>query len=147
MAVSHWKVEGVFTEKEHQAFNALCDALSNSAWATEEDIAVVMRFSEMLSPLPEIPALTLSGGALSEFGRHEAVEEYRLWMHPMDGEDFYLRDEDRSCLETTRSQLLEDRKQDGYMFYSKLELAQVEEVVAVVWDDEKERYREVVIDC
>lgn len=39
-----------------------------------------------------IPALTLSGGKLSEFGGLKAVKEFRVWVHPKAGGDDSYKD-------------------------------------------------------
>lgn len=78
----------------------------------------------------QIPALCLSGGRLSDFGG-KAVE-YRVWIHSFDGDDFYYRSKNLKAVVAKRKELLK-----------KYPL--VEPVIAVVFDKNYKRYREVVI--
>lgn len=84
----------------------------------------------------EIPALTKSGGLLSQFGGKEAVLEYRVWIHYRSGgDDEYIVESDLARLQKARKRLLKDDQ-----------IALVEQPLAVVWDDKHEDYREVCID-
>jgi len=90
----------------------------------------------MKEKIKEIPALTKSGGLLSEFGGKKAVLEYRVWIHYHDGgDDEYYVNDDLDALLETRKELLGDKK-----------IVLVEQPLAVVWDDKCEDYREVCID-
>ena len=82
-----------------------------------------------------IPALTLSGGKLSEFGR---VVRYRIWVHYRDGNDdsyYEFMPNELKKAKLFREKLLKDKR-----------FAIVEPVIAVVWDEKFRKYREVVID-
>ena len=84
----------------------------------------------------EIPALTKSGGLLSNHGGAKSVIEYRLWVHYHDGgDDKYFESNDLNALLEKIKKLLEDKK-----------IAIVEQPVAVVWDDKHQDHREVCID-
>ena len=83
----------------------------------------------------EIPALTKSGGLLSKFGGKKAVLEYRIWVHDKVAEDMYFKRNNLKELIKMRKQLLKDEK-----------IAEVEQPLAVVWDDKCQDYREVCID-
>ena len=84
----------------------------------------------------EIPALTKSGGLLSEFGGQGAVLEYRIWVHYHDGRsDEYITNDNLGDLLKERKDLLKDK-----------EVVIVEQPLAIVWDDKVEDYREVCID-
>jgi hypothetical protein len=86
--------------------------------------------------IKEIPALTKSGGLLSEFGGVGVVLEYRIWVHYHDGRsDEYYTNDDLDALLETREELLKDK-----------EIIIVEQPLAIVWDDKCDDYREVCID-
>lgn len=85
-----------------------------------------------------VPAATLSGGKLSAFVRKGAqVVEWRVWVHPGQGDDFYFRFEREDFDEAVA---LRAEKAENSQY------ALVEPVIAVVWDEEQQAYREVVID-
>lgn len=86
-----------------------------------------------------IPALTLSGGKLSEFGGKKAVKEYRIWVHRKAGGD----DEYSVFPPTTTMTHLRNAVRAGR---STGRFSKVEAPVAVVWDPKYKKYREVVID-
>jgi len=79
-----------------------------------------------------IPALCLSGGRLSEFGK---AVEYRVWIHPKQGEDKFYRGKSIEQALKKRSEFINDPN-----------LAIVEPVIAVVYDKKFKKYREVQID-
>jgi|GEM_PF-4555627 len=81
----------------------------------------------------KIPTLCLSGGRLSDF-EWKAVE-YRVWIHPNQGEDSFYR-----------SQSIEETLKKRSEFINNPDLAEVEPVIAVVYDKRFKRYREVQID-
>lgn len=81
----------------------------------------------------KIPALCLSGGKLSEFGGRAA--EYRVWIHPKQGENSFYR-----------SQSLEQALKKRAEFINDPDLAMLELVIAVVYDKKFRKYREVQID-
>ena len=84
----------------------------------------------------EIPALTKSGGMLSEFGGKKSVLEYRVWFHYHDGrEDDFIVDSNLRNIQRRRKTLLE-----------RMDLIKVEQPLAVVWDEKHKDYREVRID-
>jgi hypothetical protein len=83
----------------------------------------------------KIPALCLSGGRLKDFGGHRKVAEYRFWIHPNNGDDFYYRSESIQELKQKRKKLLGNKK----------DYALVEPVIAVVFDERFRKYREVVV--
>jgi len=80
----------------------------------------------------KIPALCLSGGKLSEFGK---AVEYRVWIHPKEGEDIFYRSQSIEAALKKRSKFINDPN-----------LAMVEPVIAVVYDKKFKKYREVQID-
>jgi len=83
-----------------------------------------------------IPALTLSGGKLSQFGGLKAVKEFRIWVHPKSGGDDYYY-----VYKTI------DGARSGYSRLKKNKsFARVEIPCAVVRDKRYKKYREVVID-
>jgi len=82
----------------------------------------------------KIPALCLSGGRLSEFGGK--VVEYRVWIHPKQGENSFYR-----------SQSLEQALKKRSEFINDPDLAIVEPLIAVVYDRKFKKYREVQIDA
>lgn len=90
----------------------------------------------MNKEIKEIPAMTKSGGLLSEFGGKKSVLEYRVWFHYHDGRDdeYYISDNLDDLLQE-RKGLLKDK-----------EIVLVEQPLAVVWDDKYEDYREVCVD-
>ena len=81
----------------------------------------------------KIPLFTLSGGRLSEFGK---PVRYRIWVH-------YAEDKDDGCYEFMPNEL-----EKANSFRKKLlkdkRFAIVEPIIAVVWDRQFKRYREVV---
>jgi hypothetical protein len=79
------------------------------------------------------PAFCLSGGRLSEFG-NKAVE-YRVWVHPQEGDDYFFRGKNLEKLLEKQAELLRDPK-----------YALVEPIIAVVYDKKFKKYREVQID-
>ncbi len=81
----------------------------------------------------KIPAGTLSGGLLSDFGGHKVVKEYRVWYHPEEGDDGYKTS---STFKGIRRIWKALKKEEPY----------VEPPLAVIWDKVKGKYREVVID-
>lgn len=81
----------------------------------------------------KIPALCLSGGRLSEFGGRAV--EYRVWIHPKQGEDSFYRSQSIEEALKKRSEFLDDPS-----------IAMVEPVIVVVYDRKFKRYREVQID-
>jgi hypothetical protein len=84
-----------------------------------------------------IPALTLSGGALSKFGGKKAVKEYRVWVHPKGGgDDYYYSFKVEADIPSIRRALAGEAKKGN----------KIEKTLAVVWDKKNKRYREVVID-
>lgn len=82
-----------------------------------------------------IPALCLSDGRLKDYGGHKKVAEYRFWVHPNVGDDFYYRSESRKTLQPIRRKLV--RNKNAY--------PTVEPIIAVVFDEKFKKYREVVI--
>lgn len=78
-----------------------------------------------------IPSLTLSGGRLSDFDK---VKQYRIWVHPKTGDDYYYTFKNEAELKQVREQI----KKDNPLY--------VEKPIAVVWDKKNKKYREVVID-
>jgi len=83
-----------------------------------------------------ISALTLSGGKLSDFGA-KAIREWRIWCHPIAGDDFYYRFPPSKFAEAieTRAKLLKDES-----------IVEVEPIIAVVWDEESKDFREVIVE-
>jgi hypothetical protein len=81
----------------------------------------------------KIPAMCLSGGKLSEFGGK--AFEYRIWIHPKQGEDKFYR---------TKS--IENALKKRSEFINNPDLAIVEPIIAVVYDKRFKKYREVQID-
>lgn len=93
-----------------------------------------------ISGFAEIPALTLSGGMLSDFGGKKEVLEYRIWIHGRDGrldlnQGAYFYGNNLQELLKMRKELLKDKK-----------IFKVEQPVAIVWDKKHRDYREVLID-
>lgn len=80
----------------------------------------------------KIPALCLSGGKLSDFAK---AVEYRVWIHPKQGEDKFYR-----------SQSIEEALKKRSEFINNPDLAIVEPIIAVVYDKKLKKYREVRID-
>jgi hypothetical protein len=82
-------------------------------------------------PRGGIPALTLSGGRLKRFAD---AKEYRVWVHPRSGDDFYY------SFQSPLSAL-------GYAVkaHSSGDYVRVEKPLAVVWDSAKGDWREVDI--
>jgi len=78
----------------------------------------------------QIPALTVGGGVLNK--KEDAVE-YRVWVHPADGgDDYYIAKKDYyDALQEWR-----ELKGTGH---------NVEPVLAVVWDNKFQDFREVAI--
>lgn len=83
----------------------------------------------------KIPALCLSGGKLKDFGGHKKALEYRVWVHPNEGDDFCYRSENIKTLRQTRRKLLRNKR--AYPI--------VEPIIAVVFDERFKKYREVLI--
>ncbi len=81
----------------------------------------------------KIPIFTLSGGRLSEFGR---PVRYRIWVH-------YAEDKDDGCYEFKPNEL-EKAKSFRKKLLKDKRFAIVEPIIAVVWDKQFKRYREVV---
>lgn len=79
--------------------------------------------------MARIPALTLSGGRLSEFGGIKAVKEFRVWVHPAKGDDYYF------AFKTLTGAVKKHRSMR----------ARSEPPIAVVYDKRYRKYREVVI--
>ena len=79
-----------------------------------------------------IPALTLSGGKLSEFGGLKAVKEFRVWVHPKAGDVFYYVYRTHAAAKS------------GQKLAAKQ--GRAEKPIAVVWDIKHGKYREVMID-
>mgnify|MGYP001041663533 CR=1 FL=1 len=79
-----------------------------------------------------MPALTLSGGKLNDFGK---PVRYRIWVH-------FREDKDDGYYEFLPGEL-----EKANLFRKKLlkdkRYAIVEPVIAVVWDKKFKRYREV----
>lgn len=75
----------------------------------------------------EVPALTLSGGTLKEFGNNPL--EYRVWLH---GEEDYY--------ETF------DTYEKAKKFAKKKHNAHAESPLAVVWDSKYNGFREVAVE-
>ena len=89
--------------------------------------------------MPRIPALTLSGGKLSEFGGHKAAKEYRVWCHPAKGgDDYFYPFKTFAGAKNAYSRLASRKKSMG--------IIRVETPCAVVFDSRYHKYREVVID-
>lgn len=89
--------------------------------------------------MPRIPALTLSGGKLSEFGGHKGAKEYRVWCHPAKGgDDFYFAYKTLVGAKNAYAKIARKKKSMG--------LIRVESPCAVVYDKRYRKYREVVID-
>lgn len=80
--------------------------------------------------MARIPGLTLSGGKLSEFGGLKAVKEFRVWIHPGKGDDYYYA-----------YKTLEGAVRKYRSFRTR-----AEHPLAVVWDKRYKKYREVKID-
>jgi len=87
-----------------------------------------------MNKVRKIPALTLSGGRLSDF--KSRVVSYRIWVYfreeREDGYYDFLPNEFRKA-KVFRKLLLKDKK-----------YAQIEPVIAVIWDRKFKRYREVL---
>jgi len=81
-----------------------------------------------------IPSLTLSGGKLSEF---KEVKAFRFWLHGRDGEDRYMEFEPEDLPEAIRERQ-KARKNEFWI--------EVEPIIAVVFDEKFNRFREVIID-
>lgn len=81
----------------------------------------------------KIPAMCLSGGKLSDFSGKAA--EYRVWVHPYRGDDCFFRNKNLIKALEKRAELLKDSQ-----------IALVEPVIAVVYDERFKKYREVQID-
>ena len=85
--------------------------------------------------MEKIPALTLSGGKLSEF--EGKVVAYRIWVHPREGGDSYCEfgPNQLEKAKSVRKVLLNDPR-----------FIKVEPIIAIVYDKRYKKYREVVID-
>jgi len=77
-----------------------------------------------------IPALILAGGKLSNFGGMKAVKEFRVWVHPTSGDDYYY------AYKTLAGAVRKHRSMK----------ARSESPLAVVRDKNYRKYREVMID-
>lgn len=82
-------------------------------------------------PGGRIPALILSGGRLKRFSD---AEEYRVWVHPKSGDDFYF-------VATTPLNAL----RIAASLKSSGKYSRVEKPLAVVWDAAEHNFREVVV--
>lgn len=82
-------------------------------------------------PRYQIPALTMSGGRLK---RPEDAVEFRVWVHPKDGDDFYY----------SYKRISEARLESERMRASG-EFAKVEKPLAVVWDNKFQNFKEVAL--
>ena len=80
-----------------------------------------------------IPALTLSGGRLSEFGGEKEAKEYRVWIHSKKGGDDVYR-------------VFNNLQSAKKFSEAKSSFERREKPLAVVWDGRKKKYREVVVD-
>lgn len=99
--------------------------------------------------MPRISALTLSGGKLSEFGGIKAAKEFRIWVHPVKGDDYYYTYKNygaaRKAYEKAKKATKAQMKKQGIL--------RIEQPIAVVANPKWrkgmpswERYREVIID-
>lgn len=79
--------------------------------------------------MPRIPALTLSGGKLSDFGGHKAAREYRFWVHPGRGDDYYYAYKTYSGATAGRARIAK-----------RLSASRIEKVIAVVYDAKYKKY-------
>ena len=79
------------------------------------------------------PAFCLSGGRLSEFG-NKAVE-YRVWVHPQEGDDYFFRSKNIEKILQRRAELLQEQS-----------TALIEPIIAVVYDKKFKKYREIQVD-
>lgn len=83
--------------------------------------------------LPEIPALTMSGGVLKQ---PEFALEFRIWLHNRGGgDDTYVRCDTLKLAKECRKEFLKNKS-----------YAIVEQILAVVWDNSKHRFREARIE-
>jgi len=82
----------------------------------------------------KIPALTLSGGKLSEF---KEVKAFRIWLHGKEGNHGYMEFEPNKLPEAIRQRQKALRNENWL---------EVEPIIAVVYDEKFHRFREVVID-
>ena len=88
---------------------------------------------EKLMVWGKFPALTMSGGKLSEFGK---ALTYRVWVHHKDGgDDKYFEYETLEKAQKARVRL---NKNEKYGF--------IEEAIALVWDKGNKNFREVIVD-
>ncbi len=90
--------------------------------------------------MAKIPAMTLSGGTLSEFGGMKKAKEFRVWVHPESGDDAYY---------VYKSYVVAERAYEvmgAKDAMRKARLIKVEKPLAVVYDTAAKKYREVVID-
>jgi hypothetical protein len=92
--------------------------------------------------MPRISALTLSGGRLSDFGGHKAVKEYRVWVHPKRGDDFYYA---ISPTKVKSGGGYKDLLRETAKLRKSGKFVRVETPLAVVYDPRYKKYREVVI--
>ena len=69
---------------------------------------------------------------MSEFG-NKAVE-YRVWVQPHEGDDYFFRSKNFFNLLEKRAELM-----------NKLQIGQVEPIIAVVYDKKFKKYREVQV--
>lgn len=87
----------------------------------------------------DIPALTLAGGKLGQYKHYSDALEYRIWIHPLGGSDFYYSFNTLKDARKRRGELMEEFKK------GRSEFARVEPVIAVVWDRKYHNFREVRI--
>ena len=88
---------------------------------------------EQKDKLPKIPALTISGGILKQ---PEFALEFRIWCHNQSGgDDIYVRCDTLKLAKEMRKELLKDKQ-----------YAIVEQILGVVWDNKKHKFREVRIE-
>lgn len=86
--------------------------------------------------MEKIPALTLSGGKLSEFEGKVVV--YRIWVHPREGgDDGYLEFGPNE---------IEKAKNAHKVLLQDIRFSIVEPIIAIVFDSRYKKYREVAID-
>lgn len=99
--------------------------------------------------MPRIPALTMSGGKLSEFGGIKAAKEFRIWVHPLQGDDYYYAfktyNQAKRAYDKAKNATKAQLRKNGVSGF--------EQILAVVADPKwrkgmsvYKRYREVVVD-
>jgi hypothetical protein len=98
-----------------------------------------MAFKVKKNKTKEIPAYTLSGGKLKNFGREKAVKEYRVWIHPKGKDDYYYALKNKGELIAVSIGLGIQKDVD------EKKIMRVENPLAVVWDKKFKNYREVRI--